>query len=57
MRAWRVWPADRTKVYSESAPMERVLPDYLAEYMGGKLAAAGVTAVPGTSLAGLRCLR
>lgn len=43
------------KVYSESTPMEDVLPAYLGEYMKGKLAQAGVTAVAGASLAGWRC--
>lgn len=41
-------------MYSEGAPMEHVLPDYLAEYMQRKLAEAGVTAVADTTLAGLR---
>lgn len=48
------WPAE-TQVYPESAPMEHVLPDYLAEYMREKLAAAGVTAMAATSPVGLRC--
>lgn len=43
------------QVYSERAPMEHVLPDYLAEYMQRKLACAGVTAVADTALGGLRC--
>lgn len=48
-------PSFERQVYSESMPMEHVLPDYLAEHMRGKLAARGVKAVAGTSLAGLRC--
>ncbi|CAM9861177.1 unnamed protein product [Scytosiphon promiscuus] len=42
------------QVYAEAAPMGHVLPGYLAEFLGEKLAAAGIVAVAGAPLGDLR---